>query len=325
MTIHSMRQPLTTLNGKLMSNVKIFSGSNSKYLADKIAQAFGNPLGKTVFQKFSDGEMSPYYDESVRGCDVFIIQSTFAPADNILELLLLIDAAKRASAESVTVVAPYFGYARQDRKDKPRIAIAAKLMANLITAAGADRIMTSDLHADQIQGFFDIPVDHFDGTSIFIPYLRSLELENMLFASPDVGGVKRTRNFARFFSADMVVCDKHRKRANEVASMQLIGDVTDANVVLVDDLIDTGGTIAKAAKLIMDNGAKSVRAVCTHPVLSGKAYENIEGSVLEELVVTDTIPSTPSDKIKVLTVSNLFAKGIRKIHDHESISSLFIR
>jgi len=309
-----------------MPNVKIFSGSNSKYLAEKIAQAYGNRLGDSVFQKFNDGEMSPYYDESVRGCDVFIIQSTFAPADNIIELLLLVDAAKRASADSVTVVVPYFGYARQDRKDKPRIAIAAKLMANLITAAGADRLMTCDLHADQIQGFFDIPVDHLDGTTIFVPYLRSLELDNILFASPDVGGVKRTRNYASYFSADMVVCDKHRERANEVASMQLIGDVTDANVVLVDDLIDTGGTIAKAAKLIMDNGAKSVRAVCTHPVLSGKAYENIESSVLDELVVTDTIPlKNKISKIKELTVSTLFAKAIRKIHDHESISSLFIK
>ena len=309
-----------------MSNVKIFSGSSSKYLADKIAQAYGNRLGETVFQKFSDGEMSPYYDESVRGCDVFIIQSTFAPADNIIELLLMVDAAKRASADGITVVVPYFGYARQDRKDKPRIAIAAKMMANLITAAGANRLMTCDLHADQIQGFFDIPVDHLDGTSIFIPYLKSLALDNLLFASPDVGGVKRTRNFARYFSADMVVCDKHRKRANEVASMQLIGDVKDANVVLVDDLIDTGGTIAKAAKLIMDNGAKSVRAICTHPVLSGNAYENIEASVLEELVVTDTIPlRKESSKIKAITVSDLFAKAIRKIHDHESISSLFIK
>ncbi len=309
-----------------MSNVKIFSGSATLYLAEKIAQAYGNRLGESVFQKFSDGEMSPYYEESVRGCDVFIIQSTFAPADNFLELLLMVDAAKRASADSVTVVVPYFGYARQDRKDKPRVAIAAKMIANLITASGADRLMTCDLHADQIQGFFDIPVDHLDGTSIFVPYLRSLELDNLLFASPDVGGVKRTRNFASFFSADMVVCDKHRKRANEVASMQLIGNVEGANVVLVDDLIDTGGTIAKAAKLIMDNGAKSVRAVCTHPVLSGKAYENIENSVLEELVVTDTLPlKNKSSKIKVLTVSNLFAKAIRKIHDHESISSLFIR
>jgi ribose-phosphate pyrophosphokinase len=309
-----------------MSNVKIFSGSSSRYLAEKIAQVYGTPLGNSVFQKFSDGEMSPYYEESVRGQDVFIIQSTFPPADNFLELLLMVDAAKRASAESVTVVVPYFGYARQDRKDKPRVAIAAKMIANLITASGADRLMTCDLHADQIQGFFDIPVDHMDGTAIFVPYLRSLNLNGLLFASPDVGGVKRTRNFASFFSADMVVCDKHRKRANEVASMQLIGDVTDADVVLVDDLIDTGGTIARAAALIMENGAKSVRAVCTHPVLSGNAYENIENSVLEELVVTDTIPlKEGSKKIKALTVSDLFAKAIRKIHDHESISSLFIR
>jgi ribose-phosphate pyrophosphokinase len=308
-----------------MSNVKIFSGSTSKYLTEKIVQEFGNSLGNVKTRKFSDGEMAPYYEESVRGCDVFIVQSTFSPADNFFELLLLVDAAKRASADSVTIVVPYFGYARQDRKDKPRVAIAAKLIANLIAAAGADRLMTSDLHADQIQGFFYIPVDHFDGTSIFVPYLRSLDLDNILFASPDVGGVKRTRNFASFFSADMVVCDKHRERANEVASMQLIGNVEGANVVLVDDLIDTGGTITKAAKLIMDNGAKSVRAVCTHPVLSGKAYENIESSVLEEMVVTDTIPSKPSKKIKVLSVAPLFAKGIRKIHDHESISSLFIK
>jgi ribose-phosphate pyrophosphokinase len=308
-----------------MPNVKIFSGSSSHYLAEKIAQDYGNSLGQTVFQKFNDGEMSPYFDESVRGCDVFIVQSTFAPADNFLELLLMVDAAKRASAESVTVVVPYFGYARQDRKDKPRISIAAKLMANLLTASGADRLMTCDLHADQIQGFFDIPVDHFDGTSLFIPYLRSLKLKDILFASPDVGGVKRTRNFASFFSADMVVCDKHRKRANEVASMQLIGDVEGANVVLIDDLIDTGGTIVKAAQLIMDSGAKSVRAVCTHAVLSGKAYENIESSVLKEMVVADTIPSKKSKKIKVISVAPLFAKAIRKIHDHESISSLFIK
>ena len=308
-----------------MPNVKIFSGSNSLYLAEKIAQDYGNSLGQTIFQKFNDGEMSPYFDESVRGCDVFIVQSTFAPADNFLELLLMVDAAKRASADSVTVVVPYFGYARQDRKDKPRISIAAKLMANLITASGADRLMTCDLHADQIQGFFDIPVDHFDGISLFIPYLRSLKLNNLLFASPDVGGVKRTRNFANFFAADMVVCDKHIKRANEVASMQLIGDVEGANVVLIDDLIDTGGTIVKAAQLIMDSGAKSVRAVCTHPVLSGKAYENIESSVLKEMVVADTIPSKPNKKIKVISVAPLFAKAIRKIHDHESISSLFIK
>lgn len=308
-----------------MSSVKIFSGQASKYLAEKIAQTYGKPLGEVTLQKFSDGEMAPFFTESVRGCDVFLIQSTFPPSDNFMELLLMIDAAKRASAEYVTVVVPYFGYARQDRKDKPRVAIAAKLMANLLTAAGAERIMTCDLHADQIQGFFDIPLDHLDGTSIFIPYLRSLKLDDLIFASPDVGGVKRTRSFAKFFNAEMVVCDKHRDRANEVASMRLIGDVEGKDVVMVDDLIDTGGTMCKAAKLLMDNGAKSVRAVVTHPVLSGKAYENIENSVMEELVVTDSLPvKEGSKKIKVLSVADLFAKAIRKIHDHESISSLFI-
>lgn len=295
------------------------------YLAKKIAHSYGKPLGEVTLQEFSDGEMSPFFTESVRGADVFIIQSTFPPADNFLELLLMIDAAKRASAKYVTVVVPYFGYARQDRKDKPRVAIAAKLMANLLSAAGADRIMTCDLHADQIQGFFDIPVDHLDGTAIFIPYIRSLNLENIMFASPDVGGVKRTRSFAKFFRAEMVVCDKYREKANEVASMRLIGEVEGKDVVMVDDLIDTGGTMCKAAALLMEKGANSVRAVATHPVLSGNAYENIENSVLEELVVTDTLPLKQSTgKIKVLSVSDLFAKAIRKIHDHESISSLFI-
>lgn len=308
-----------------MSQVKIFSGSASIILAEDIAQAFGKPLGNLVIQKFSDGEMSPYYEESVRGCDVFIIQSTFAPADNFLELLLMVDAAKRASAKSITLVVPYFGYARQDRKDRPRVAIAAKLLANLICASGATRLMTCDLHADQIQGFFDIPVDHMDGASVFVPYLKSLNLADIIFASPDVGGMKRTRRYASFFAADMVVCDKHRERANEVASMQLIGNVDGKDVVLVDDLIDTGGTITKAAQLLMDKGAKSVRAVCTHAVLSGNSYENIENSILEEMVVTDTIPVKESSKIKVISISSLFAKAIRKIHDHESISSLFIK
>jgi ribose-phosphate pyrophosphokinase len=308
-----------------MSSVKIFSGEQTLYLAEKIAQSYGKPLGEITVQRFSDGEMSPFFGESVRGCDVFLIQSTFPPSDNFMELLMMIDAAKRASASSVTVVVPYFGYARQDRKDKPRVAIAAKLMANLLSAAGADRIMTCDLHADQIQGFFDIPVDHMDGASIFVPYLESIHLDNMIFASPDVGGVKRARTYAKYFSAEMVVCDKHRKRANEVASMQLIGDVEGTDVVLVDDLIDTGGTMCKAANLIMEKGATSVRAVCTHPVLSGQAYDNIENSVLDELVVTDSIPLKQEvSKIKVLTLSDLFAKGIRKIHDNESISSLFI-
>ena len=305
--------------------LNLFSGSNSEYLAEKIAHAYGKSLGSVTLQRFSDGEISPSYNESIRGSDVFIIQSTMPPAENILELLLMVDAAKRASVNSVTVVVPYFGYARQDRKDKPRVAIAAKLIANILSAAGADRIMTMDLHADQIQGFFDIPVDHMDGSAVFVPYLKSLNLNNIIFASPDVGGVKRARSYAKLFNAEMVVCDKHRERANQVASMQLIGDVEGLDVILVDDLIDTGGTICKASKLLMDKGATSVRAICTHPVLSGKANENIDNSVLEELVVTDTILlKQSSDKIKVLTVSLLFSKAIRKIHDNESISSLFL-
>jgi len=306
--------------------VKIFSGSATTYLADKIAEAYGETLGKVNYQHFSDGEMSPYLSESVRGHDVFLVQSTFAPADNLLELMLMIDAARRASAENVNVIIPYFGYARQDRKDKPRVAIAAKLIANLISAAGADRLMTCDLHADQIQGFFDIPVDHLDGNYIFVPYLKSLGLKNIMFASPDVGGIKRARSFAKFFNSDLAVCDKHRTEANKVESMRLIGEVEGKDVILVDDLVDTAGTICRAAALLKDKGANSVRAVCTHPVLSGKAYENIEKSELLEMAVTDTIPlKGHSPKIKVLTVSDLFAKAIRKIHDHESISSLFIR
>lgn len=308
-----------------MSSVKIFSGTNSKYLAEQIAESYGKPLGSMIVQRFSDGEISPFYDESVRGCDVFLVQSTFPPADNLMELLLMIDAARRASAKYVTIVVPYFGYARQDRKDKPRVSIAAKVVANLFSATGADRLMTCDLHAGQIQGFFDFPVDHLDGSAIFAPYIQTLELDNLLFAAPDVGGVGRARSFAKIFQADMVVCDKHRKRANEIASMQVIGDVENANVILVDDMIDTGGTICRAAEIIKQKGAKSVRAICTHPLLSGKAYENIENSVLEELVVTDTIPmKQTSPKIKVLTVSHLFATAIRRVHDHESISSLFI-
>ena len=307
--------------------VRIFSGRATTYLAEKIAHAYGEPLGTVQYQQFSDGEMSPYLTESVRGHDVFLIQSTFAPAENLLELMLMIDAARRASAQNVNVIIPYFGYARQDRKDKPRVAIAAKLIANLISAAGANRIMTCDLHADQIQGFFDIPMDHLDGNYIFIPYLKSLNLQNIMFASPDVGGIKRARSFAKFFDSELAVCDKYRKEANKIESMRLIGEVEGKDVVLVDDLVDTGGTICKAAVLLKEKGANSVRAVCTHPVLSGKAYENIENSVLDEIAVTDTIPlkNHNSKKIKVLSVSDLFAKAIRKIHDHESISSLFIR
>jgi len=308
-----------------MSSLKLFSGTSSRPLAEKIAASYGMPLGAVTLKRFSDGEISVNYDESIRGQDVFIIQSTIPPADNILEMLLMVDAARRASAAYVTIIVPYFGYARQDRKDRPRVPIAAKLLANLFQASGADRLMTCDLHAGQIQGFFDFPVDHLDGAAIFVPYLRSLNLENLVFASPDVGGVARTRSFSQYLKADLVVCDKHRKKANEIASMQLIGDVEGANVVLVDDLIDTGGTITKAAQMIMDKGAKSVRAIATHPVLSGNAYENIENSVLDELVVTDTIPlAHASSKIRVLTVADLFANAIKNLQANESISSLFI-
>lgn len=307
-----------------MSSVKLFSGSASNYLAEKIAYSYGKPLGKLTIQRFSDGEICPHYNESIRGAHVFLIQSTFPPADNIMELLLMIDAARRASAKYVTVVVPYFGYARQDRKDRPRVSIGAKLLANLLSAAGASRIITCDLHAGQIQGFFDMPVDHLYARAVLLPYVADLKLDNLLFASPDVGGVARTRSFAAMLQANMVVCDKQRKRANEIASMQIIGEVEGANVILVDDMVDTAGTICNAAKLIREKGALSVRAIATHGILSGKAHEIINDSVLEELIITDTIPlSQPSDKIKVLSVADLFAKTIRKVHDDESISTLF--
>lgn len=309
----------------MQSSVKIFAGTATPDLASAIGSTYGKDLGSLTIDRFSDGEISAYYNESIRGSDVFLIQSTFAPGDNLLELLLMIDAARRASAGYVTAVVPYYGYARQDRKDKPRVSIAAKLAANLLSAAGADRLMTCDLHADQIQGFFDFPVDHLDGSTIFVPYIQSLGLKNLLFASPDVGGIKRVRSYSQKLGTDFVICDKHRKKANEIASMQLIGEVNGADVILVDDLIDTGNTMCKAADMLIEKGANSVRAICTHPVLSGKAYENIEKSALKELVVTDTIPlSQKCDKIKVLSVAELFAKAIRKIHDRESISSLFI-
>lgn len=303
----------------------LFAGSDTQELGKKIAEFFGKSLGGITLQKFSDGEMAPYYTESVRGAHVFLIQSTLPPSDSLMELCLMIDAAKRASAYKAIAVIPYFGYARQDRKDKPRIAIGAKLIANILAAAGADRVMTCDLHAGQIQGFFDIPVDHLDGSTIFVPYLRRLNPDDLLFASPDVGGVKRTRTFAAHFNAEMVVIDKHRKKPNEVSEMRIIGNVEGKHVVLVDDLIDTGGTICKAAKIIIDQGAKSVRAFCTHPVLSGNAYDNINNSVLEELVVTDTIPlKQKSEKIKVLTMAELFAKAIDNVNTDGSISKLFI-
>ncbi|MBG6235423.1 ribose-phosphate pyrophosphokinase [Pedobacter sp. CAN_A7] len=304
--------------------VKLFAGTGTKALALKIAENYGKPLGQSTLSRFSDGEFQPSYDETVRGCDVFIIQSTCQPNDNLMELLLMIDAAKRASAHYITAVVPYYGLARQDRKDKPRVAIGAKLVANLLKSAGIHRIMTMDLHAAQIQGFFDIPVDHLDASVIFVPYIKSLGLENLTIASPDMGGSYRARTFAKFFNAEVVICDKRRKRANEIESMSIIGDVTGQDIVLIDDIIDTAGTLSKAAALIMEKGAKSVRAVCTHPVLSGKAYETIENSMLSELIVTDTIPlKRQSDKIRVLSTAELFAKAIANVNEHGSISELF--
>jgi len=308
-------------------SVKIFSGTGSQKLAEKIAQQFGAPIGKINIQKFSDGEFQPIFMESIRGDYVFLVQSTYAPTDNLMELLLMIDAAKRASAYKIIAVIPYYGFARQDRKDKPRVAIGSKLIATLLEAAGADRVITMDLHAAQIQAFFDVPVDHLDSSAIFIPYIEQLKLQNLTFAAPDVGSTNRVREIASYFNAEMVICDKHRKRANEIASMVVIGDVTDRDIVLVDDICDTGGTLAKAAGLLKEKGARSVRALITHPVLSGKAYENIENSVLEELVVCDTIPlreDFKSTKIKVISVADLFAIAIRNAYENKSITSLFI-
>lgn len=306
------------------NTVKLFAGTGSIQVAENIAKAYGQELGDMAVSRFSDGEYQPHFNETVRGCDVFLIQSTHQPTDNLMELLMMIDAARRASAHYVNAVIPYFGLARQDRKDKPRVAIGAKLVANLLVAAGIDRIMTMDLHAAQIQGFFDIPVDHLDASIVFVPYIKSLGLKRLTIASPDMGGSYRARSFAKFFNAEVVICDKRRKRANEIESMTLIGDVTDQDIVLIDDICDTAGTLAKAAGLIMERGARSVRAVCTHPVLSGNAYETIEKSALTELIVTDTIPlKRQSDKIRVLTTAELFAKAISNVNEHGSISQLF--
>ncbi|MFN8286770.1 MAG: ribose-phosphate pyrophosphokinase [Chitinophagales bacterium] len=305
--------------------MKLFSGTATQYLAEDIADYYGQGLGKMDVLQFSDGEFQPEIKESVRGSFVFIIQSTPPPADNLMELLMMIDAAKRASADYIVAVIPYFGYARQDRKDRPRVGIAAKLVANLLTAAGANRVMTMDLHAGQIQGFFDIPVDHLNGSAIFLPYVQKQKWDNLCFASPDVGSVKRARIYAQHFNADMVICDKYRKRANEVAEMTLIGNVEGKNVILVDDMIDTGGTLCNAANLLMEKGAASVRALCTHAVLSGKAYEHIENSQLLELIVTNTLPlKQKSKKIKALSVGKLFAQAVRNTHEHKSINSLFL-
>lgn len=307
-----------------MFDVRLFSGEASRYLAEDIAENYGQELSKISLNKFSDGEMQPVIKESIRGSYVFFIQSTFTPSDNIMELLLMIDAAKRASAGYITAVIPYFGYARQDRKDKPRVPISAKLMANLLEAAGANRVMTMDFHADQIQGFFDFPVDHLKSEAIYIPHLKDQDMTNTIFASPDVGGVKRARSYAKYFNTPLVICDKYREKANEIASMTVIGEVEGCDVILVDDLVDTAGTLCKAAQALKEKGAKTVRAICTHGILSGKAYQNIESSELEELLITNTIPpSRQSEKIKVLSVGKLFARAIRNTVEHRSIQALF--
>jgi len=307
------------------SPIKIFSGTNSKYLAEKIAAAYGTELGKVSVLKFSDGEFQPCYEETVRGDFVFIVQSTFSPAENLLELLMMIDAAKRASAYKIVAVMPYFGFARQDRKDRPRVCIAAKLVTNLLVAAGVSRVITMDLHADQIQGFFDIPVDHIYASTVFIDYIRKLQLDDLVIASPDAGGTKRANSYSKYLNCPMVICHKTRKAANVIGEMTIIGDVKDKNVVLVDDMIDTGGTITTASNLIMEKGAKSVRCVATHPLLTGPAYERIEQSALLEVIVTDSIPlRKPSPKIRVITISSLFADIIKKAYNNQSISSSFL-
>ncbi|MCF8303373.1 MAG: ribose-phosphate pyrophosphokinase [Bacteroidales bacterium] len=308
----------------MSSLVNIFSGRASRYLAERIAESYGKNLGKSVVTDFFDGEFQPSFEENVRGNDVFIVQSTFAPTDNFFELLLMIDAAKRASARQIVAVIPYFGYARQDRKDKPRVSIGAKLVANLLTAAGVSRVITIDLHADQIQGFFDIPVDHLYASSIFIPYIRKLDLDNPITASPDTGGTRRAAAYARFLGTTFVICYKQRTQPNEVEKMALVGDVKGKDVILIDDIIDTGGTITKAANMMMDKGANSVRGFATHPILSKDAHKKIEQSAFTELIVTDTIPlDHESDKITVVSTADLLADVISRVHNYESISSLF--
>ncbi|MBP5365241.1 MAG: ribose-phosphate pyrophosphokinase [Bacteroidales bacterium] len=307
------------------SFVKIFSGTSTKYLAENISKSFGQQLGTVEKIEFSDGEYTVKFDETLRGSHVFLIQSTFPPADNLFELLMMIDAAKRASASSIIAVLPYFGYARQDRKDQPRVAIGAKLVADLLTAAGVNRIITMDLHADQIQGFFNIPVDHLYSSTIFVPYIKKLKLNDMVVASPDAGGSKRADSYAKYFGAPMVICHKYRPRPNVVGEMRVIGDVKGKNVILLDDMIDTAGTLTAAADKMMEQGALSVRAFASHGVLSGDAYEKIENSSIEEVVITDSIPlKRQSPKIKVLSVADMFAETIACVYNNETIAKHFV-
>lgn len=311
-----------------MSNqpFKIFSGTKSRYMALEIAKNLGVELGQMNIQRFADGEFQVSYEESVRGDEVYLVQSTFPNSDNLMELLLMVDAAKRASAKSVSAVIPYFGWARQDRKDKPRVSIAAKLVASMLTAAGVDSIITMDLHADQIQGFFDLPLNHLLASSVFIPYIKKLKLTDMVIASPDVGGVKRVNSYAKYFNVPLVMCHKQRARANVVEKMTIIGDVQDKNVILIDDMIDTAGTICTAAQVMIDNGAKSVRAIASHAIMSDPATERINNSALEEVVFTNSIPydTSRSSKVKIISVAGLIADTIERIHMHESISSQYL-
>ncbi|WP_422106296.1 ribose-phosphate pyrophosphokinase [Winogradskyella sp.] len=307
------------------TEAKVFTCSQSKDLAQEIAAAYGVKLGNVITSTYSDGEFQPSYEESIRGTRIFIIGSTHPGPKNLMEMLLMIDAAKRASARHITAVMPYFGWARQDRKDKPRVPIAAKLVAKMLEAAGATRIITMDLHADQIQGFFEKPVDHLFASTIFLPYLKSLNLDNLTIASPDMGGSKRAYAYSKALMSDVVICYKQRAKANVISHMELIGDVTGKNVVLVDDMVDTAGTLTKAADLMMERGAISVRAICTHPILSGSAYERLEESRLEELIVTNSIPlKQKSNKLRVLSCADLFAEVMYNVHHNQSISNKFI-
>lgn len=310
---------------KIKTKAKIFACSQSTELAEKIAKAYGEDLGSVNMSTYSDGEFQPSFEESVRGARLFIIGSTNPGPKNLMEMLLMLDAAKRASARHITAVMPYFGWARQDRKDKPRVPIAAKLIAKMLETAGATRIITMDLHADQIQGFFEKPVDHLFASTIFLPYLRELDLDDLTIASPDMGGSKRAYAYSKALESEVVICYKQRAKANVISHMELIGNVEGKNVVLVDDMVDTAGTLTKAADLMMERGAKSVRAICTHPILSGNAYERLEESKLEELIVTDSIPiAQESSKIKVLSCADLFADVMYRVHHNKSISSKFI-
>ena len=308
-----------------MNNFLVFSGTATQYLTEKICNSLGVPQGQINITRFADGEFSVSYEESIRGRDVFLVQITFPNSDNLMELLLMIDAAKRASARSINAVIPYFGWARQDRKDKPRVAIGAKLVADMLSVAGVNRVITMDLHADQEQGFFNVPVDHLYASSVLLPYIKSLNLENLVIATPDVGGSKRASAYSKFFGCPLVLCNKTRPRPNHVGTMQIIGDVKNADVVLVDDMVDTAGTITKAADLMIENGARSVRAIASHCVMSGAASERVQNSQLEEIVFTDSIPySNRCAKVKQISIADLIAETIRRVVDNESISSQYL-